>query len=131
MKYGQQDITYVDFPGEYDIHGHAVIAYATEELLHYIISVDDKRYAIIQDAVVIQKEDFEHIDIWVVSDEDVKREIERQELEGEIKLMSDLIVEAAAIAEQKRIEREEREADKLAEREAKLAEKEANKMVQN
>jgi hypothetical protein len=129
MKYGQQDITFVDFPGEYDIHGHAVICYATDELLHYIISVDDKRYAIIQDSFVIQKEDFEHIDIWVVTDESIKREIERQELEGSIQLMSELTAAAEVLAEEKRVEREEREAQKEAERLAKIVEKEAAKIA--
>jgi hypothetical protein len=129
MRYGQQDISVVDFPGEYDIRGHAVTCYATDNLLHYIINVDDTRYAIIQDAGVISKETFDQIDVRVVVDEDLKIEIERQELEGKVQLISDLIVEAAAMAEQKRIDREAREAEKLAEREARIAEKEAAKIV--
>jgi hypothetical protein len=131
MRYGQQDISVVDFPGEYDIRGHVVTCYATDDQLHYIITADDTRYAIIQNAGVISKETFDQIDVRVVTDEALKIEIERQELEGKVKLISDLIVEAAEIAEQKRIDREAREQEKQAERDARIAEKEAAKLVKS
>lgn len=91
MRYGAHDITFVDYPGEYDIHGHNVICYATDALLHYIIVVDDLRYAIIQDILVLQKNSFDQIDVWVVSDESIQKEVERQELEWKITLMDDLV----------------------------------------
>lgn len=113
-SYGQQDITFVDFPGEYDIHGHIVLCYATDDLLHYIVTVDSKRYAIIQNSEVIGKENFDQIDIWVVADVSIQAEIERQELEGIVQLMDDLQAAAVVAAQQKAEEAQQRAQEKAA-----------------
>ena len=88
MRYGQQNIHIIDFPGEYDIDGHIVQCFATGDNLHYIFTIEDQRFALLQDTAILTKESFEKIDTWIVRYPSIKDELERKEMEGKVEVIS-------------------------------------------
>ncbi|USN55684.1 MAG: hypothetical protein H6765_03710 [Candidatus Peribacteria bacterium] len=88
MLYGDHAGTTVEFPGEYDVQGISITCFEAANLLHYVVRIDDKDIAILQDKAVFDVENFDGIDQWVVVNEAIKNEIENLELEGEITVLS-------------------------------------------
>lgn len=77
----------VDFPGEYDIHGHAIVCFDAWWYLHYHISTDSGVVVIIQDNALLEKETLGEVTTWLCTHQKVKDAIERDELEGSIVVM--------------------------------------------
>lgn len=92
MRYGEDPSSRVDFPGEYDIRGIGIVCREAQQLLHYIIRVEDERYAIIQDPAALEVQETEPVDFWLCTTQACKETVENMELEGQ-----PLLLEAVAL----------------------------------
>ena len=88
MQYGDHGGKKIEFPGEYDVHWVSVTCIEAGDLLHYIVRLEDEQCAIIQDKSVFDVTNFESISQWLVMHEDIEKEIQNLELEGEVVLLS-------------------------------------------
>lgn len=90
MRYDNQDnLIFIDFPGEYDIQDKNVVCYETGDLLHYQLVVDDQAVIIVQSPALLEKETLGDVATWICRDTKCKDAIERDELEGEIAVLTD------------------------------------------
>lgn len=87
MRYGEDPASRVDFPGEYDIHGIGIVCKEAAGLLHFVIRIDDERYALIQDPAALETQESEPIDFWLCTTQASKDAIEHMELEGQTVLL--------------------------------------------
>lgn len=87
MQYGDKDTSIISFPGEYDVQWVSIKCIDAGDELHYIIHVDDTWTAILQSTAALEKENIDGIDTRYVAGEDIQKELENLELEGEIKLL--------------------------------------------
>lgn len=88
MRYGEEQIVYVDFPWEYDIQEQGIVCFEAWDLLHYQLIIDDQSVVLIQSPALLEKETLSDISTWVCLDEKCKEAIERNELEGEIVVLT-------------------------------------------
>lgn len=89
MRYETDDKIIVDFPGEYDISGHTVTCFDAGGYLHYQLFLDDQHIIIIQHPALLEKETLGDIDCRLCIDESCKKAVERDELEGEIVVLTE------------------------------------------
>ncbi len=87
MNYGQGNTNIVSFPGEYDIDDISIKCIDAWDVLHYIVYVDETWVALLQSSAALEKENIQWIDQWFVANEDIKKEIEGMDLEGDIIVM--------------------------------------------
>ena len=87
MRYDETLLSFVDFPGEYDIQWHSIVCYDAWGYLHYQIVTDDNIIVIIQDSALLEKETLGDIDTWFCTTTKTKEAIERDELEWTIIVM--------------------------------------------
>ncbi len=83
MHYGNHDMSYIDYPGEYDLQGifFTVTAGKGGEL-NYLIDDGHKAYAFVQTEDALNDEDF-NADYWIYTNQHIAKTLERMELEGE------------------------------------------------
>jgi hypothetical protein len=84
MRYEQQNRHIIDFPGNYDIDGYHIECVATGDDLHYVMSIDDERVALVQNVQAVEHDAIENIDNRLITDPYIKDYLERQEIEGTI-----------------------------------------------
>ena len=89
VQYGETATRVVDFPGEYDIDSVAIKVSSIGDKLYFVVTFNDKRYALLQDKDVLEAENMENIDIWICTDQSIKEAIENLELDGEIVILGD------------------------------------------
>ena len=77
----------MDFPGEYDIRGIGIVCREAQGLLHYIIRIENERYAIIQDPAALETQETEPVDVWLCTSQVSKDAVENMELEGQAMLL--------------------------------------------
>lgn len=84
MRYEQQNRHIIDFPGNYDIDGYHIECVATGDDLHYVMSIDDERVALVQNVQAVEHDAIENIDNRLITDPYIQDYLERQEIEGTI-----------------------------------------------
>lgn len=89
MRYGKTQTNIVEFPWEYDIEWVSVICFEADKKLSYVITWDENRIALLQNAAALEVASFERIDTWLCMDQSVKEEVERLEMDGEIQLLDE------------------------------------------
>lgn len=89
MNYGIHDLKTVDFPGEYDINDVAINCFEAEDMLSYIIRIDDQQVAILQNSAILEVANFDGVDEWVCANSSIKEELENLELEGDITVLGE------------------------------------------
>lgn len=96
MRYDETLLSFVDFPGEYDIQWHSIVCYDAWWYLHYQIVTNDGIIVIIQDSALLEKETLGDIDTWFCTSTKTKEAIERDELEWTVIVMEwfDFVTEA-------------------------------------
>lgn len=87
MRYGDVQAHLIDYPGEYDVQWYGIECRSAAHRLHYVVAVQGKRIALVQDPAVVMEEDSERIDIWYCTSPDCLTAIENMELEGETVLL--------------------------------------------
>jgi hypothetical protein len=88
MRYWKENVTQIDFPGEYDLQGYGIECRRAAWCLHYVINVYGKRIALVQDPAVVAEEDNDRVDVWYCTSQECMKAIEEMELEGECVLLS-------------------------------------------
>ena len=88
MLYGDHAGTTVEFPGEYDVQWIGITCISAADTLHYVVRIDGKQLAIIQDKAVFDVANFDAVDEWIVTKEDIKNEIENLEFDGVITVVA-------------------------------------------
>jgi hypothetical protein len=81
MRYGEDPSLRVEFPGEYDIHGIGIVCREAQGLLHYIIRIEDERYALIQDPAALETQETEPVNFRLCTTQASKDAVESMELE--------------------------------------------------
>lgn len=83
MHYGNHDVTYIDYPGEYDFNGilFTVDAGKAGEL-NYLIKDGNKTYAFVQTEDALNDEDF-NAQYWLFTNQHIAKMLDKMELEGE------------------------------------------------
>lgn len=89
MRYDDKATHIIDFPGEYDVSDVSIICFEADKKLSYILVLGKERIALLQNAAAMEVTSFDHIDTWLCMDESVKEEVERLEMEGEIRMMAE------------------------------------------
>jgi hypothetical protein len=87
MRYDQTLLSFIDFPGEYDIQDHGIVCYDAWGYLHYQLITDDGIIVLIQDPALLEKETIGEVETWLCTSEKTKDAIERDELEWTIIVM--------------------------------------------
>lgn len=87
MNYGIHDLKKVDFPGEYDINWVAIECFEADGVLSYLLRIDDKLVALLQNSAILEVANFDSVDEWICANEDIKEELESLELEGDIMVL--------------------------------------------
>ncbi len=85
MNYKKSEEIIIDFPWEYDVRGLGIEVIEEKDLLHFIISKEDLRFAIISHKKALSNENVnETITSWILTDEALKEHLEKNELEWDI-----------------------------------------------
>ncbi len=88
MKYEKSDNVVVDFPGEYDIRGFGIEVVEEKELLHFIITKDDLKFAVVSHKKALTNEKMdESILTRVLSEEALREQLEKHELEWDVVIL--------------------------------------------
>lgn len=89
MNYGESNTNVISFPWEYDINDVTIKCIDAGDLLHYVVHIEWTWIAILQSSAALEKENIEGIDQWIVANEEIKKEIENLELEGEMTVIGE------------------------------------------
>lgn len=73
---------YIAYPGEYDIRNMFFEAIEVKGLLHYIVTMEDTKFAIIGHAVAFEHQDMSDVDVRFLTDAGLETAMDRMELEG-------------------------------------------------
>ena len=83
MHYGNHDITYIDYPGEYDFKGIMFSVWTGKwGELNYLVKDGNKSYAFVQTEDALNDEDF-NAQYWLFSNQHISNMLDKMELEGE------------------------------------------------
>ena len=84
MRYNEDEICIVDYPGEYDIRGWTIKAFVGQNAkLNYLIQGNGKKFWIIQSSDVLELEEVDGMDTWLYLGESIEKKLDQLELEGE------------------------------------------------
>ncbi len=89
MNYGIHDLKTVNFPGEYDINDVAITCFEADDVLSYIVRIDDQQVALLQNSAILEVANFDGVDERVCANASIKEELESLELEGEITVLGE------------------------------------------
>ncbi len=89
MNYGIHDLKTINFPGEYDINNTSVVCVEADDVLSYIIRIDGKQVALLQNSAVLEVANFDGVQERVCADKKIKEELESLELEGDIMVLGE------------------------------------------
>lgn len=87
MRYGKQQTTIVDYPGEYDIEWISIRCVEADGMLSYIVHLDNKQIAVLHNSAPLEKYSFDNIDVWLCLDDSIKDDVWRMEMEGEVRVL--------------------------------------------
>jgi hypothetical protein len=90
MRYGPEHVNKVDYPGEYDLQGISVTCMDVGDKLHYLIRYDNKQVALLQNQLVLERENFEGVTHRICNDETTRDEIQTLELDGEMTVLREV-----------------------------------------
>ena len=83
MHYGDHDLNFIDYPGEYDIQGISFnVSAGKGGELNYLIDDGSKTYAFAQTEDALNDEDF-NADYWLFTNQHIAKMLDKMELEGE------------------------------------------------
>ncbi len=83
MHYGDHDINFIDYPGEYDLKGVSFDVSAGKWWeLNYLIKDGNKTYAFVQTEDALNNEDF-NADYRIFSNQHIAKMLDKMELEWE------------------------------------------------
>lgn len=83
MHYGNHDVNYIDYPGEYDFTGILFTVQAGKWWeLNYLIKDGTKTYAFVQTEDALNDEDF-NAHYWLFTNPHIAKMLDKMELEGE------------------------------------------------
>lgn len=83
MTYAQETKSLIDFPGEYDIDGKFIQAYALGDVLSYVITTSEHTIGIISNPKILETVELPDIKYRLFFDESVEEALTRNEFEGE------------------------------------------------
>lgn len=83
MHYGDHDLNFIDYPGEYDLNGmfFTVSAWKGWEL-NYLIQDGNKTYAFVQTEDALNNEDF-NAQYWLFTNPHIAKMLDKMELDWE------------------------------------------------
>lgn len=89
VVYHKSEKLMVEYPGEYELSGYNVIAITPPKStkLNYVIRFSNKKIAYIQDKKAFEHDDISDMDVWYVSDAEMKDIIERRELWWDVQIV--------------------------------------------
>lgn len=83
MHYGDHDLNFIDYPGEYDLQGISFdVSAGKGGELNYLIEDGNKSYAFVQTEDALNNEDF-NPQYWLFTNSHIEKSIDKMELEGE------------------------------------------------
>lgn len=83
MQYGNHDLTFIEYPGEYDINGIFLKVFAGKAgELNYLIQDGNKEYAFVQTEDALSNDEFT-ADTWLFTNPHIAKTLDKMELEGE------------------------------------------------
>jgi hypothetical protein len=83
MHYGDHDLNYIDYPGEYDLNGMFFnVSSGKGGELNYLINDGNKTYAFAQTEDALNNEDF-NAHYWLFTNPHIAKMLDKMELEGE------------------------------------------------
>ena len=83
MHYGDHDLNYIDYQGEYDLQGMLFnVSAGKGGELNYLIKDGNKNYAFVQTEDALNDEDF-NSDHWLFTNQHIAKMLDKMELEGE------------------------------------------------
>lgn len=94
MRYWTKRNHIVDFPWEYDINGEGIRCWESKGKLSFVVRTGTTSLALLSNSEVLELWAFDDVDEFYCVDQSVMEEIEKMELEGEIKLF-DAVEEVA------------------------------------
>jgi len=103
MNYGIHDLKTVNFPWEYDINDVAISCFEADDVLSYIIRIDDQQVALLQNSAILEVANFDGVDEWVCANASIKEELESLELEGDITVLWEEKSESTKAPEKKKV----------------------------
>ena len=79
----------IDYPGEYELSWYNVISFVAPKgnQLNYIIRFGNKKIAYIQDEKSLDNDEVSDMDIWYVTQSQLKDVIDRRELGWDVKIV--------------------------------------------
>lgn len=81
MQYGNHDLSYIEYPGEYDIKGIFIYAFAGKgDELNYLVKDGNHTYAFVQTEDALSNEECT-ADIWLFTNPHIAKTIDKMELE--------------------------------------------------
>ena len=89
VRYGENELNEIDFPGEYDIDGTTIKCMEADDALHYTIITDAEKVVILQKAAALEVTNFDAVDLWICVDASIKKEIEGLEMTGDITVLGE------------------------------------------
>ena len=83
MHYGDHDLNYIDYPGEYDLNNMFFDVSAGKwGELNYLIKDGNKSYAFAQTEDALNNEDF-NAQYWLFTNPHIAKMLDKMELDGE------------------------------------------------
>lgn len=83
MHYGDHDLNFIDYPGEYDLNGmFFTVSAGKGGELNYLINDKNKTYAFAQTEDALNNEDF-NADYWLFTNAHIAKMLDKMELEWE------------------------------------------------
>ena len=83
MQYGNHDLSYIEYPGEYDVKGMFIKVFSGKGgELNYLVQDGNKSYAFVQTEDALSNDEFT-AQTWVFTNPHIAKTLDKMELEWE------------------------------------------------